>query len=203
MMIHEAGAVKALNAAYKKGYEIAPMKDGRIGIYTEYWALEIPMRDLPLKVSQTLVEHLGHLPVAAEFCQKGRNNQMMMESEITDRRETLDREKSEARNMRPIPLRFKGRWQLFVSAEGAIAGYDEEYLGVMDLEKCSPAYLMQENGYAEFSEPGCRMVISAGAFGPEDRKRLWQIAKLYETVSLGASEPAENLCLFDDMEREG
>lgn len=36
MVIHEAGAVKALNAAYKKGYEIAPMKDGRIGIYTEY-----------------------------------------------------------------------------------------------------------------------------------------------------------------------
>lgn len=202
MVIHEAGAVKALNAAYKKGYEIAPMKDGRIGIYTEYWALEIPMRDLPLKVSQTLVEHLGHIPVAPEFSQKGRANQMMMESEVTDRQETLDMEKAEARNMRPIPLRFKGRWQLFVSAEGAISGYDEEYLGVMDLEKCNPAYIMLENGNAEFSEPGCRMVISAGCFGHEDRKRLWQIAKLYETVGLGASEPAENLSLFDDMERE-
>ena len=46
------------------------------------------------------------------------------------------------------------------------------------------------------------MVISAGRFGHEDGKRLWQIAKLYETVGLGASEPAENLSLFDDMERE-
>ena len=90
MVIHEAGAVKALNAAYKKGYEIAPMKDGRIGIYTEYWELEIPMRDLPLKVSQTLVEHLGNIPVAPEFCRKGHANQMMMESGNESQARTVD-----------------------------------------------------------------------------------------------------------------
>lgn len=202
MVIHESGAVKALNAAHKKGYEIAPMGNGRIGIYTEYWALEIPIRDLPLKVSQTLVEHLGHIPVAAEFCQKGRNNQMMMEAEVKDRREILDREKEEVRYMRRIPLRFKDRWQLFVSADGAISGYDEEYLGVLDLEKCCPAYLMQENGYAEFSENDSRMVIAAGAFGPEDRRRLLEIARLYEDAGTKPAEPAENLSLFDDMERE-
>ena len=160
------------------------------------------MHDLPLKVSQTLVEHLGHIPTRAEFVQKGRNNQMMMEAEVEDRRYELDADKEDTRNMRPIPLRFKERWQLYVSAEGAISGYDEEHLGVIDLEKCCPAYLMKDNGYAEFSDTECRMVIAKGSFGPEDCKRLWQIAKLYETVSIETSEPAENMSLFDDMERE-
>lgn len=202
MVIHEAGAAKALNAAYKKGYEVVPMERGRVGIYTEYWALEVPMWILPLKVSQTLVEHLGHIPVAAEFCQKGRDNQMMMEAEAKDRRELLELEKEEARTMRRIPLRFRERWQLFVSAEGAISGYDEEYLGVLDLEKSCPAYIMLENGNAEFSGQDCRLVIAAAKFGQEDEKRLWQIAKLYETADIRGQEPAENLCLFDDMERE-
>lgn len=201
MVIHEGKAVKALNEAYKKGYEITPM-GGRIGIYTENWALEIPMQDLPIKVSQTLVEHLGHIPVVPEFCQKGRTNQTMMEMEVADRRERLEDGKENARHMKRIPLLFKDRWQLFVSAEGAISGYDVDYLGVLDLEKCCPAYLMQDNGNAEFSEPDSRFVISRGGFGAGDEKRLWQIAKLYETVGPGNTEPAENLCLFDDMERE-
>ncbi len=202
MVIHESGAVKALNAAYKKGYEIAPIGAGRIGIYTEYWALEIPMQDLPLKVSQTLVEHLGHIPVVPEFCQKGRGNQTMMETEVRDRQEDLDEGKEHARHMRKLPLLFGGRWQLYVNADGAVSGFDEAHLGVIDWEKSYPACLMQDNGNAEFSDLGSRLIIAKGNFGREDEKRLWQIAKLYETVRPEDIKPADNLCLFDDMERE-
>ena len=202
MIIHEGGAVKALNAAYKKGYEIAPLGAGLIGIYTECWALEIPMRDLPLKVSQTLVEHLGHIPVVPEFCQKNRENQTMMEAEIKDRQEELNEGKEHACQMRRLPLTFQDRWRLYMNADGAVSGYDEAHLGLIDWEKSFPACLMQDNGNAEFMDTRTRLVVAKGDFGRDDEKRLWQIAKLYETVRPEDAVAAENMCLFDDMERE-
>ena len=84
MIVSEKGAVAALKKAFEKGYEIVP-EQGNISIYTENWALQTNTRELPLAVSQLLVEHYGGIPVEPMMVRKGKSKQYMIQGMETDR----------------------------------------------------------------------------------------------------------------------
>lgn len=198
MIVSEKGAVKALNEAYKKGYEIVPAVR-QIAIYTEEWALETFTNELPLEVSQKLVEHYGGIQVEAQFVQKGRSAQLMMQAEVSDRLEELQDATEQSRVLHRVPITFRGRWDLFVTTEGEIYGFDQKHLTVVQ-EFADP--YVSDNGMGIFAMGEERMIIAPAKFGAEDRRKLNAIAELWKTPRVELVEAPENLCLFDDMGRE-
>ena len=205
MIVNEKVTVKALNEAYKKGYEIVPMEGGRIAIYTENWAMDVSTLNLPLGVSQTLVEHYGSIPAMPMFVQKGRTAQMMMRSEAMDRGLELKDEACGERYMRRIPITFKKNWEMFVAEIDdtlRAMAFNAKYLDIVDWDKSCPGMIVSETGNGVFASGKELLVISPGSFGPEDRARMAKIAELYREQKTTPEEEPENICLFEDMERE-
>lgn len=202
MLVNEKGTLKALNEAWKKGYEIVPATGGFIYLYADMWALEIQMRDMPLEVSQALVQHYGSIPVEAEYVQKGQHNQMMMEAEVDDRIVDLKGMTETAEYIHKIPILFRDNWQLFVTEAGRVLAYDQKYLDMIDWVHACPDMMVAENGVGSFVVGGERLMIAPGKFGAEDMQKLRQIAAMYKDQRVTLVEIPENLCLFDDMERE-
>lgn len=200
MIVSKKGAVAALKEAWKKGYEIVPNGAG-LSIYTENWALETQTRELPLEVSQTLVEHYGGLPVEPVYVQRQRENQMMMGTEALDRAEGLCIMQEEPKLMHRVPLTFKNRWAMFVTTEGEWLCVDQAYLDILE-EIGFCGVMMTDNGLAMFTMQEERLTVAPGKFGPEDRGKLQRIADMYKEQKIREVEMPENLCLFDDMERE-
>lgn len=202
MLCSEKGVVKVLNEAWKKGYEIVPAAGGFLYLYADMWALEARMRELPLEVSQAVVQHYGSIPVEAEFVQKGRNNQMMMDAEVDDRIVDLRGMTETAEYIHKIPILFREKWQLFVTSEGRVLAYDQKYLDMIDWTRACPDMMVSQNGVGSFVVDGERLTIAPGKFGTEDMQKLRQIAAMYKDQRVTLVEAPENLCLFDDMERE-
>ena len=200
MIANEKETVRALKQAWKSGYEIVPNGE-TIAIYTGYWALETTVRELPLAVSQELVEHYGGIPVAPMFVQKGRSAQTMFGAEEISRKQDLEELQDNGKYMKRIPVTFRGKWDLFVTSEGEWMGIDREYLDILDRENdCN--VLMTPAGMALFSMADERLTIAPGKFGVEDRVKLQKIAEMYMAQKVHLEEVPENLCLFEDMERE-
>lgn len=200
MIVNEKETVRALKQAYKSGYEIVP--DGSaIAIYTGSWALETTMWELPLSVSQELVAHYGGIPVEPMFVQKGRAAQKMFDGETMIRKKDLEELQENGKYMHRIPVTFRGRWDLFVTSDGEWMGIDREYLDILEREN-DCGVLMTPAGMALFSMADERLTIAPGKFGVEDRIKLQKIAEMYMVQKVQLEEVPENLCLFEDMERE-
>lgn len=168
MWISKTGAVKALKEAWKKGYEIMPMGE-YILICSENWALEAKMIDLPLEVSQALVEHYGGIPTKAAFVKKGSDNQFMVCGGEDDRKEDLALQQENALYMHRAPVTFRTNWELFVTAEGEWLCVDNRHLDILeDIGWCST--MISDNQTAIFACNGGRLTIAPGRFGAEDTK---------------------------------
>ena len=200
MVISKKGAVAALKEAYKKGYEIVPMGD-RIAVFTGNWALEMETRCLPLEVSQILVEHYEGIPVAAAMVQRDRDPQCMIAGELDDRKEDLHLAQERPQMMHRVPVTFRDKWAMFTTSDGEWLCIDQAYLNILE----EPAWceiMMTDSGMALFSRDGGRLTVAPGRFAMEDTVKLKKIAEMYREQRVVPIDIPENLCLFDDMERE-
>lgn len=195
MIVSEKGAVAALKKAFEKGYEIAP-EHGDISIYTENWALQSNTRELPLAVSQLLVEHYGGIPVEPMMVRKGKSKQYMIQGMETDRAAGLLLMQENPIYMRRIPVTFRDRWDMFVTDAGEWMCLDRQYLDILDQTR-NCAAMMTEEGMALFSLGEERLTISPGKFGEEDAQKLHRIAEMYLEKKIHEVVAPENLSLFD------
>lgn len=197
MIVSEKGAVAALKKAFDKGYEIVPDL-GVISIYTGNWALQTTTRELPLAVSQILVEHYGGIPVEPMLVRKGRSKQAMLVGLQLSRAEELILRQEEPAYMRRIPVTFRDKWDVFVKDTGEWICLDRQYLDILDHTKCY-AVMMTDDGMALFSLADEQLTIALGEFGDDDRKKLQKIAEMYMKQEIHEVVEPENLSLFDDM----
>lgn len=203
MNISEKGLTKALTKAYTKGYEIAMSGGTSVNVYTEMWALETETRGLTLKSSQTLVEHYGGLLTVPAFVRKGQQPQMMMETEVQDRRNELGNASvGDDEVLHRIPITFKDKWVLFATSQGRVFAYDREILDVLDWATGSCDMRVSACGVGVFDGIFWRLSVAPGMFAAEDKVRLEKIAELYKEQRVVPEEEPENMCLFDDMDRE-
>ncbi|MBP3633153.1 MAG: hypothetical protein J6J43_01100 [Oscillospiraceae bacterium] len=200
MIVSEKGAVSALKKAFDKGYEIVPV-GGSICIYTENWALQTNTRELPLAVSQILVEHYGGIPVEPMMVRKGKSNQHMIHGMERDRAEGLRLMQEHPVYMRRIPVTFRSKWDMFVRDTGEWMCLDRQYLDILDQTR-SCAVMMTDEGMALFALGEEQLTIAPGEFGDEDHKKLCNIAEMYMKQELHEVVEPENMSLFDDMEQE-
>ncbi len=200
MIVSKKGCVAALKEAWKKGYEIVPYM-GKISIYTENWALQTSARELPLEVSQTLVEHYGGIPTEPMLVQKGRDNQGMIGAVENSRAEELLLRQEDPTYMRRVPVTFKEKWDLFVTDDGAWMCVDRQYLDILE-ETRQVAVMITEEGMALFSLADEKLTVAPGSFGVEDHRKLQKIAEMYIQEKIYEVEVPENMSLFDDIGRE-
>ena len=199
MWISKTGAVKALKEAWKKGYEIVP-RGNRISIYTENWALEAEMKDLPLEVSQTLVEHYGGIPVDPMYVRKGHDNQTILDAWAQERHEELIGYQEKPHYMHRAPVTYKGTWELFVTAECEWLCVGNRNLDILEnIGWCD--VMITSSGMALFGCNGGRLTVAPGKFAGEDIVKLRKMAEMYVERRVQEIEAPENLCLFGDMER--
>ena len=200
MWISKTGAVKALKEAWKKGYEIVP-RGNRISIYTENWALEAEMKDLPLEVSQTIVEHYGGIPVNSELVKKGCDNQKILDCWAEDRGMELIGHQEKPHYMHRAPVTYKGTWELFVTAEREWLCVDKQTLDILeDIRYCD--VMISDSGMAMFGCNGGRLTVAPGKFGKTDAMKLQRMAEMWVEPRTTEEEVPENMCFFDDIERE-
>lgn len=200
MIVSEKGCVAALKKAFEKGYEIVPMSMGKISIYTENWALETTTRELPLAVSQILVEHYGGIPVEPMMVRKGRAKQTMFGA-VQDRLEDLLVKQKEPAYMNRIPVTFHEKWDVFVKDTGEWMCVDRQYLDILEGSR-QVAAMMTDEGMALFALADEKLTIAPGRFGADDTRKLQKIAEMYKKQELHEVVPPENLSLFDDMNEE-
>lgn len=198
MIVSEKGAVAALKSAFAKGYEIVP-EAGRIDIYTENWALETTARELPLAVSQVLVEHYGGIPVEPMMVRKGREKQTMFADSQRGRAEELVLKQEEPQYMRRIPITFQEKWDMFVKDTGEWMCVDRKYLDILDPNQHCAA-MMTAEGLALFALADEKLTVAPGEFGIDDTKKLQKIAEMYMKQEIYELVEPENLSLFEDME---
>lgn len=201
MIVSKKGCVAALKEAWKRGYEIV-MCAGRVAVYTENWALEMDTRGLPLEVSQTLVEHYEGIPVEPVFVQKGKDAQIMVQGELADRRDLLAGNQEEPRLMHRVPVTFRDKWVMFTTSDGEWLCVDQAYLDILEWMD-GAEIMMTDTGMALFTDNGDSLTVAPGKFGCDETQKLQQIARIYMEQRIREVEMPENLCLFDDMEREG
>ena len=200
MIISKKGAVAALKEAWKKGYEIVP-RGTRISVYTENWALELQTKDLPLEVSQVLVEHYEGIPVEPAFVQKNRDKQTMLDMETEERGQELIYQQEQPKYMHRIPVLYRDRWAMFGTSMGEWICVDQRFVEILE-DIHSVSVMMTQNGMALFSLQDERLTVAPGKFGTEDWAKLQKIAELYVEQKVAPEEMPENLCLFEDMERD-
>lgn len=196
MIVAEKGTVAALKKAFEKGYEIEPYVGGRIAIYTENWALQTSTRELPLAVSQILVEQYGGIPVEPMMVRKGKAKQHMICGMERDRSGGLLLMQENPIYMRRIPVTFRDRWDMFVTDAGEWMCLDRQYLDILDQTR-NCAAMMTEEGMALFSLADEQLTIAPGEFGVDDRMKLQKIAEMYMKQELHEIVMPENLSLFD------
>ena len=200
MIVSEKGCVAALKKAFDKGYEIVP-NGSQIAIYTENWALESDTRELPLAVSQILVEHYGGIPVQPMMVRKGRAKQTMFANMERDRAEDLQLKQEEPYYMRRIPVTFHEKWDVFVKDTGEWMCIDRQYLDILESSR-QPAVMMTEEGVALFALADEKLTVAPGRFGVDDTRKLQKIAEMYMKQELHEVVAPENLSLFDDMNED-
>ena len=193
MIVSKKGCVAALKEAWKKGYEIVPYGE-RISIFTENWSLETTTRELPLEVAQILVEHFGGIPTEPMLVQKGRDGQMA----LPGRWDELQELQEGADYIHKVPVTYKDKWQMFVTAEGDWMCLDLAYLAILE-EQCACTILRTSSGMAIFSLQEERLTVAPGNFGREDQRKLDQIAQMFREQRIQEVEIPENVCLFDDL----
>lgn len=197
MIVSEKGAVAALKKAFDKGYEIVPDM-GKISIYTENWALETNTRELPLAVSQILVEHYGGIPVEPMMVRKGRAKQTMFAGTERDRAEALLLKQEQPAYMRRIPVTFHEKWDVFVKDTGEWMCVDRQYLDILDRDR-QCAVMMTDEGMALFALADEKLTVAPGEFGVDDTRKLQKIAEMYMKQEIHEVVEPENLSLFDGM----
>lgn len=200
MIVSEKGCVAALKKAFDKGYEIVP-NGSQIAIYTENWALESDTRELPLAVSQILVEHYGGIPVQPMMVRKGRAKQTMFANMERDRAEDLQLKQEEPSYMRRIPVTFHEKWDVFVKDTGEWMCIDRQYLDILENSR-QPAVMMTEEGMALFALADEKLTVAPGCFGADDTRKLQKIAEMYMKQEIHEIVEPENLSLFDDMNED-
>lgn len=199
MIVSEKGCVAALKKAFDKGYEIVP-SGSQIAIYTENWALETDTRELPLAVSQILVEHYGGIPVQPMMVRKGRAKQTMLGME-RDRAEELLMKQEEPSYMRRIPVTFHEKWDVFVKDTGEWMCIDRQYLDILESSR-QTAVMMTDEGMALFALADEKLTVAPGRFGAEDTRKLQKIAEMYMKQEIHEVVEPENLSLFEDIDEE-
>lgn len=200
MIISKKGCVAALKEAHKKGYEIVP-NGTRISVYTGNWAMEMQTRDLPIEVSQILVEHYGGLPVEPMFVQKNKENQTMLNMDVKDRTEELIEQQDKPRYMHRIPVIYRDQWVMFGTVEGDWVCIDQRYVDILE-SLGLVSVMMTDSGMALFANQDERLTVAPARFGKEDTVKLQKIADMYTDQKIVPLDIPENMCLFDDMERE-
>lgn len=200
MIVSEKGAVAALKKAFEKGYEIEPYAGGRIAIYTGNWALQTNTRELPLAVSQILVDHYGGIPVEPMMVRKGKSKQQMICGLERNREGGLLLMQENPDYMRRIPVTFRDKWDMFVRDTGEWMCLDRQYLDILDQTRPC-AVMMTEEGMAMFSMGDEQLTIAPGEFGTDDRMKLQKIAEMYMKQEIHEVVEPENMSLFD-MEDE-
>lgn len=197
MIISKTGAVKALKEAYKKGYEIVPGADD-VTICTAKWSAVANLRQLPVEVSQQLVEHMGYIPTHPELVRKGAANQAVLREVSQYRLETLKKLEDEATRMYPAPIIFKNRWQLFVTPTQGVFAFDIEILSIVSPDAYAETFVTAY-GIGVWKCVEELVMIAPGVFDPEDQKKLRRIAELYAQPRTMPEDEPENLSMFDDL----
>lgn len=197
MIFEKKATVAALKNAYKNGYEVH-IEGDRLHIYTATWSAQVETRQVPVDVSQTIVEHMGYLPTRPERVRKNEDAQLVMPDITGWREEYIQRQRDSSVSMARLPIVFKEHWQLFRGGGGGVYAFDTALVSIVDPELCD-AVRISANGMGLWFSGDELVMIAPGKFDEKDREKLSAIAKLYEHQDYLVDEP-ENVSMFDDME---
>lgn len=197
MIFEKKKTVAALKAAYNKGYEVHLSGD-TLHIYAGTWSAVVEARQVPVEVSQIIVEHLGYLPTRPERVRKNEPGQLVLDGVTEWRGNYIAEQRDNSVSMKELPIIFRGKWQLFRSADGGVYAFDVDLLGMVNPDDCTASRISTASMGIFFSNDEMVM-IAPGRFDEKDREKLRVIASLYAAPEYGVEEP-ENLSLFDDME---
>ena len=197
MIFEKKATVAALKNAYKNGYEVH-IEGDRLHIYTATWSAQVETRQVPVDVSQTIVEHMGYLPTRPERVRKNEDAQLVMRDVTGWRENYIEEQRSSSVSMTKLPIIFREHWQLYRAAAGGVYAFDTALVSIVDPELCD-AVRISDTGMGLWFSGDEMVVIAPGRFDIKDEEKLKAIAKLYEHQDYLVDEP-ENVSMFDDME---
>lgn len=198
MLLSKSGAVKAIKAAYRKGYQIMP-GNPVLTIGARSWVARVYIQDLPKEVSMLLVEQAGYIPSACELIKHGQHNQAMLREEMARAEAELNGYILDAKPLRRLPVVYRDKWRLYLDEQGKGWAYDEDLLAILEPDIPVECGVMSW-GAAVFSRGGEALVVLPAILSDEDEEAVQAITGIYRDkreLEQPETEP-ENMCLWED-----
>ena len=200
MLLSKSGAVKALKAAYRKGYQIMP-GNPVMTIGTRSWVARVYTQDLPKEVSLLLVEQAGYIPNACELIRQGKHNQTMIREEMARAEAELNGYILDAKPLRRLPVVYRDKWRIYLDEVGHGWAYDEELLDIVDKDVTTETGVLGW-GAAVISHSPEVLVVLPAILSDEDEEAVQAIAGIYKErrKQPEPEQEPETMSLWEDDE---